>query len=99
MDCLVKAIARRKVTQLKSSVSKALSSITTNTSQRHNSQSEQQQSTKHKLKMSINKNTKKLLSKLRKMITKGRFPVDTSKHTSISKGEEEEKVKTRFDFI
>lgn len=106
MDCLVKAIAKRKVTQLKSSVSKALSSITTNASLSNqvdkkkkpkNSQSQQQ--TKYKLKMNITKKTKKLFSKLRKMITRVRTPNNTSKHTSISTDENDKKVKTRFDFI
>lgn len=118
MNCLVKAIARQKVTQLKGTVSKAFSSIPSflnkkkgkkdskrspkvtkvNEQTKDNISSNIQartQTQRHKFKVSVTKKTKKLLHKLRKMITMTRSSNDTPSKTTI----ENVSVKSRFDFI
>lgn len=120
MNCLVKAIARQKVTQLKGTVSKAFSSIPSYLNKKKgkkdskrshkitkaneqikdsissNIQARAQTKTqRHKFKVSITKKTKKLLHKLRKMITMTRSSNDTPSKTTVENGS----VKSRFDFI
>lgn len=101
MDCLVKTIVRRKVTQLTGSVSKAVSFHASRASASKQVSQETSKSTRwsKQIKKKLNNSAKRLVILMKRVNKNLQLFSNTRKHTSAVRGEIDGKVATRFDFV